>query len=164
MKKTIYLATLCLGFMMMVQRVNAQDYKWAAGLKFGGYESGVSGKYFFQSNTAIEGVLGFRANGVVLTGLYEIHQTAFNVDKLKFYYGFGAHLGSVGKGEYKLFTTSDRTYYDAQVLFGLDGVLGLEYLIPESPIGVSLDLNPRVELTRGPFFDIAPGLGIKYIF
>jgi hypothetical protein len=49
-------------------------------------------------------------------------------------------------------------------LIGVDGVLGLEYVIPKSPIAVSLDLNPRVELAKEPFFDIAPGLGVKYTF
>jgi hypothetical protein len=37
-------------------------------------------------------------------------------------------------------------------------------VIPNSPIAVSLDLNPRLEIATGPFFDIAPGLGIKYTF
>jgi hypothetical protein len=164
MKNITFILALCLGFTLFAQRSVAQDYKWAAGLKFGGYESGISGKYFMQSNVALEGILGFRSNGVVLTGLYEIHQPAFNVDKLKFYYGFGAHLGSMGKGEYRFFTSSDRQYYDAHLLLGVDGVLGLEFVIPQSPIAVSLDLNPRVELARGPFFDLAPGLGLKYIF
>lgn len=140
------------------------DYKWAAGLKFGGYENGISAKYFMQNNVAIEGILGFRSRGVVVTGLYEIYQHAFNVDKLRFYYGFGAHLGSVGSGPYRRFNGDDRIYNDAQILLGADGVLGLEYIIPKSPIAVSLDLNPRVELATGPFFDIAPGLGVKYTF
>lgn len=164
MKKTTYFLAICITFLLISQHGTAQDYKWAAGLKFGGYESGVSGKYFMQSNVALEGIVGFRNSGVVVTGLYEVHQPAFNLDKLKFYYGFGAHFGSVGRGENTLFTSMDRKYYDASLLVGADGVLGLEYVIPNSPIAVSLDLNPRVELARGPFFDIAPGLGVKYTF
>ena len=164
MKNTTYILAFCLAFLLVANRSNAQDYKWAAGLKFGGYESGISGKYFMQSNVALEGIIGFRNRGAVVTGLYEIHQTAFNVDNLKFYYGFGAHFGSVGRGENLFFTTAERKYYDASLLVGADGVLGLEYIIPKSPIAVSLDLNPRVELARGPLFDIAPGLGVKYIF
>ncbi|PJJ84279.1 hypothetical protein [Mucilaginibacter auburnensis] len=164
MKNTTYILIICLGFLLLSTRSNAQDYKWAAGLKFGGYENGVSGKYFMQSNVALEGILGFRNHGAVVTGLYEIHQPAFNVDKLKFYYGFGTHIGSVGSGAYRRFNGDDRIYNDPRLLLGADGVLGLEYIIPNSPIAVSLDLNPRVELATGPFFDIAPGLGIKYTF
>jgi len=164
MKKTVYLLSISFLFLLVNTKSNAQDYKWAAGLKFGGYESGVSGKYFMQSNRALEGIVGFRSHGVVVTGLYEIHQTAFKVESLKFYYGFGAHFGSTGRGENRLFINEDRKYYDARLLAGVDGVLGLEFIIPKSPIAVSLDLNPRVELATGPNFDIAPGLGVKYIF
>lgn len=164
MKNTTYILAVCIAFLFITTKSNAQDYKWAAGLKFGGYENGISGKYFMQSNVALEGILGFRNHGAVVTGLYEIHQPAFSVDKLKFYYGFGAHIGSVGTGPYRRFNGDDRIYNDPRLLLGADGVLGLEYIIPNSPIGVSLDLNPRVELATGPFFDIAPGLGLKYTF
>lgn len=145
-------------------RSNTQDYKTAVGLKFGGYENGISLKYFTTNTVALEGLIGFRQNGLVITGLYEIHQEAFGIPELKFYYGFGAHIGSVGKGTYKRFNGDDQVYNDTHLLLGADGALGLEYLIPKSPIAVSLDLNPRVELATGPFFDIAPGLGVKYTF
>ena len=140
------------------------SYQIAAGVKFGGYENGLSGKYFFKENTAIEAILGFRNHGVVLTGLYEIHQVAFNVPALKFYYGFGAHIGGIGSGTYRRFNGDTYVYTNNQILLGADGVIGLEYKIPNAPIAVSLDLNPRIELATGPFMDIAPGLGIKYTF
>ncbi|MGY3213273.1 hypothetical protein [Mucilaginibacter sp. HD30] len=164
MKRAFYILLTSLFLLFITTKSNAQDYKWAAGLKFGGYESGISGKYFMQSRVALEGIIGFRSHGVVLTGLYEIHQPAFSVDKLKFYYGFGAHFGSVGRRENIFFASAENKYYDATLLVGADAVLGLEYVIPKSPIAVSLDLNPRVELAKGPFFDIAPGLGVKYTF
>lgn len=162
MRKALYLIifSLCL---FISTTIKAQDYSTAVGLKFGGYENGISAKHFIQPNTALEGILGFRRGGVVITGLYEIHQPAFNVDKFKFYYGFGAHVGAIGKGRYRRFGADDEIYTKDQIMIGADGVLGLEYIIPESPIGISLDLNPRVEL-NGPFFDLAPGLGLKYTF
>ena len=171
MKKTIYqyLVTAALVFsgnQLCAQSTNAgtPTYQLAGGLKFGGYENGISGKYFFKENTAIEAVLGFRNHGVVLTGLYEIHQVAFNVPALKFYYGFGAHIGGIGSGTYRRFNGDTHVYPNNQILLGADGVIGLEYKILEAPIAISLDLNPRIELATGPFMDIAPGLGIKYTF
>ncbi|RFZ85931.1 hypothetical protein DYU05_10200 [Mucilaginibacter terrenus] len=163
MKKLTLLTFLLASLMFISSRVDAQDYKTAVGLKFGGYESGPSIKYFLDQSTALEGIIGIRNHGVVVTGLYELHQPAFNVAMLKFYYGFGAHVGSIGKGTYKTFG-NDQVYTDHHILLGADGVLGLEYKIPEAPIAVSLDLNPRVELATGPFFDLAPGLGLKYTF
>lgn len=169
MKKATYILFILTSFLFIAKRSDAQqasiqDYTIAGGLKFGGYENGISGKYFMDKSIAIEGILGFRNHGLVVTGLYEINQVAFNVPELKFYYGFGGHIGSVGQGNYRTFNGTDRYYNNAQLLLGGDGVLGLEYIIPSSPIAVSFDLNPRVELATGPFFDIAPGLGIKYIF
>ena len=149
---------------MISKQSNAQDYKTAVGVKFGGYENGISVKYFTTNIVALEGELGFRDNGVVITGLYEFHQEAFGVHELKFYYGAGAHIGAIGSGVYHRFNGDNQLYTKGQLLLGIDGVLGLEYIIPKSPIAVSLDLNPRAELATGPFFDIAPGLGIKYTF
>lgn len=162
MRKTLLLIISAFTLLFVANTAKAQDYSTAVGLKFGGYENGISVKHFTNESTALEGILGFRRGGLVITGLYEIHQPAFNTDKLKFYYGFGAHAGSVGAGKYKKLG-GDEVFEDSKLLIGADGVLGLEYVIPNSPIGVSLDLNPRVELA-GPFFDLAPGLGIKYTF
>jgi hypothetical protein len=162
--KKLLLFVLLFGVILFTGKTSqAQTYQFAAGLKFGGYENGISGKYFVSKDDALEGVLGFRSGGVVITGLYEINQTAFNVDALKFYYGFGAHIGSIGD-EYQRFGSSGRSFANNQLLLGADGVIGLEYMIPKAPIAVSLDLNPRLELASGPFFDLAPGLGVKYIF
>lgn len=163
--KKITLSTLIFSLLFLLSRnAKAQDsYQFAVGLKFGGYENGISAKYFMDNATSIEGVAGFRSGGVVFTGLYELNQEAFGVPALKFYYGAGAHVGAIGKGDYRRFG-NDEYYNSSHILLGVDGVLGLEYFIPKSPIAVSLDLNPRVELATGPFFDLAPGLGIKYAF
>ncbi|ASU35944.1 hypothetical protein [Mucilaginibacter xinganensis] len=164
MKKLLVCSFILASFLLISSRSNAQEYKTAVGLKFGGYENGISAKYFTTNDVALEGLLGFRSHGVVITGLYEIHQEAFGVKELKFYYGAGAHIGAIGSGLYRRFNGDDQYYNNSHILLGVDGVLGLEYVIPQSPIAVSLDLNPRAELATGPFFDIAPGLGIKYTF
>jgi hypothetical protein len=163
MKKFTFVALLLTSFLLLSKRSEAQDYKTAVGLKFGGFENGPSIKYFMDSNTALEGILGIRSHGLVITGLYEIHQQAFDVPKLKFYYGFGAHVGSVGSGVYKRYG-DDNYYNNSHILLGADGVIGLEYKLPDAPIAFSLDLNPRLEVATGPFFDLAPGLGLKYTF
>jgi hypothetical protein len=164
MKNLIVYASIIVSFLLISNQTKAQDYQTAVGLKAGGYENGLSVKYFTTKDVALEGILGLRDHGAVLTGLYEIHQEAFGVPELKFYYGAGAHIGAIGRGNYQTFAGSGQFYTKSQILLGADGVLGLEYFIPKSPIAISLDLNPRAELASGPFFDIAPGLGIKYTF
>jgi hypothetical protein len=169
MKKATYILFLLAAFLFVGKTSKAQEYvpnyQFAAGLKFGGYENGIAGKYFINSGTSIEGFLGLRSpHGLVITGLYELNVQIAHVEGLRFYYGAGAHIGSVGAGYYKRFNGDNEHYTSSQILLGLDGVAGVEYVIPQSPIAVSLDLNPRVELATGPFFDIAPGLGVKYCF
>ncbi len=168
MKKTTIFLFILGAFLLIGKSSKAQDYtpnyQFALGLKFGGYENGISGKYFMDKSTSLEGILGFRDHGLVVTGLYELNQQAFGVEGFRFYYGIGAHIGAVGAGYYRRFNGDNVFYNNSQILLGIDGVIGLEYVIPKSPIAVSLDLNPRIELATGPFFDIAPGLGVKYCF
>lgn len=164
MKKTIISCFIGVIALLFTLKLEAQSYDFDAGLKFGGYENGFSFKYNYKPNVDLEGVFGFRNHGVVITGLYEIHSNAFDVNGLRFYYGAGAHLGGTGNGEYHTFSGNDQLFVKSNLLLGADGVVGFEFLIPQSPIAVSLDLNPRIELTSGPFFDISPGLGLKYTF
>lgn len=162
--KKICLSLLFLSAILFFGKTaNAQSYQTAAGLRFS-YERGLSIKYFTDPTTALEGVLGFRTKGAVITGLWEKHLPAFNVAELKFYYGFGGHIGGVGKGGYHVNNGDYEVYNSSSPLLGADGVIGLEYVIPDSPIAVSLDLDPRIEIFRGPIFNLEPSLGIKYAF
>ncbi|RYY30405.1 MAG: hypothetical protein EOP41_00650, partial [Sphingobacteriaceae bacterium] len=97
MKKIFLNLILIFTVAFCAETASAQSYQTAAGLRFS-YESGPSVKYFATPNVAVEGVLGFREKGLVVTGLAEIHQTAFDVEGLKFYYGGGVHIGGVGAG------------------------------------------------------------------
>ena len=54
MKKTIYCLVILFSFLLISNQSNAQDYKTALGLKFGGYENGISVKYFTLRNVALE--------------------------------------------------------------------------------------------------------------
>jgi len=163
MKKFPVLLLLLTLLLIFSKRSSAQDYQLAVGLKFS-YEFGPTVKYFIDKDAALEGELGLRSHGVVFTGLWEKHIQAFDVEKLKFYYGFGAHIGGVGAGTYSRFNGDDINYTQNTILAGADGVVGLEYIIPQSPIGVSVDLNPRLEFGNGPYFDLSPAIGLKYIF
>ena len=74
MKKISFIAFILCSFLLIANRSQAQDYKTAVGLKFGGYENGFSVKHFLDQGTALEGILGIRSHGAVLTGLYELHR------------------------------------------------------------------------------------------
>lgn len=161
MKKQIYLLATIFTLLITGLAAHAQDYKSAAGLKFGPFEIGPSYKYFFDKDRAGEAIVGFRDGGAVVTGLYEIHVPVFNVDKLKFYYGGGAHLGAITAGTYN----DGRDYYaNDRLKIGVDGLIGLEYMVPKSPIVIGVDLDPRIEFATGSVFDIGPALNLRYAF
>lgn len=151
MKKLISILSLAI---LLVAAADAQDYKTALGFRLGLY-NGITVKHFISRNSALEGLLSTRWSGFEITGLYEIHHEAFNVDKLKWFYGAGAHVGFYGS-----------SYPGGSVtVLGVDGILGLEYSFDEIPINVGLDWKPSINLLGySHFFGDGAALSIRYTF
>jgi hypothetical protein len=132
--------------------VNAQDYKTGVGLR-GGTAWGLTIKHFVSNKSAFEGFLYAYNHGFNVTGLYEIHNKAFDVDNLKWYYGFGAHVGTYNEADINDF------------VLGVDGVLGIEYSFTEAPINIGLDWNPYFNIIGNTGFSPESGaISIRYIF
>ncbi len=160
--KLIALVGLVLGLNMSA---SAQaNYNTAVGLRLGGYENGLSLKHFIASDTALEGILGFRPGVFVVTGFYEKHATAFAEPSLTWFYGAGAHIGGISEDRYYKAYGRNRYYGDGGILLGADGILGLEWQVPDIPVSISADLHPRLELARGPYLDLEAALTFRYTF
>jgi len=135
-------------------------YNRGIGGRFG-VANGITYKHFINDGHAIEGILNFQGNRnfsiFKLLGLYEIHQPVnlVDVEGLRWYYGFGAGLGSY---RYK-------DVDDSGLAWSFDAVIGLDYKIPAAPINLSLDWKPTMELTpeSGVRFD-GIGLSIRFVF
>lgn len=142
----------------------ASSYTTSIGIRFGGYESGLSIKHFIKKGVAIEGIIstGWLYHGTRITGLYEVHKAINGAPGLSFFYGGGAHVGFYnrsywyngkcdgGRYEYK------GNWYDCdgnRLTIGIDGILGLEYNFAEIPFTIGLDIKPSVDLFgRGSHF------------
>jgi len=127
----------------------AQDYNNGIGIR-GGYYNGLTFKHFISSGSALEGLLfsSVGRGGFELTGLYEKHKNAFDVDRLNWYYGGGAHIG----------------FYDMNVV-GIDFILGIEYNISEIPVNIGLDWKPSFDIIGdSQFWGDGAALSIRYIF
>ena len=165
MKKSILLFMLIFLFSGLAM---AQSYDFAIGIRSGG-TSGLTLKKNYGAS-AIEGIVGFWHDGFSVTGLWEKNKMAFNEPGFNWYYGFGGHLavygdnfdGKAGPSWYH----HPHEFDGSDLGLGVDGIVGLEYKIPEVPIAVSLDLKPYLEVLTngGAFFSVDPGLGVKVAF
>jgi hypothetical protein len=138
---------------------SAQEYKTGVGLR-GGFSNGLTIKHFLGERNAIEGIIATRWKGVDITGLYELHNRAFEVEHLNWYYGFGAHVGF-----YDGSNTTWGTYGTSYTIVGIDGILGIEYSFSEAPINIGLDWKPAINVIGdNHFWGDGGALSIRYIF
>lgn len=145
----------------IISLTNAQDYKTGIGLR-AGYPAGLTLKHFLNKTASFEGLLSTRWRGFELTGLYEVNKRAFDIDRLNWFYGFGAHVGFWnGKYTYDYWGT----YGDQYTVVGIDGILGLEYNFKEIPVNLGLDWKPAFNITgyTGFWYD-GVALSLRYIF
>jgi len=155
MKKIALLILITLFFIV---ESKAQDYNTGIGLR-GGWGTGLTIKHFIGTNKAVEGILDSRWHGIGITGLYEIHTRAFDVDRLNFYYGIGGHIG-FWDGYYSHW--GDNMNY---TVVGIDGILGLEYNFKEIPFNLSLDWKPAFNIAGYTgFWGDGGAISIRYIF
>jgi hypothetical protein len=137
---------------------NAQDYKTGLGLRLG-TGTGFTVKHFINTRSAIEGLLLTRWHSFDITGLYEIHDQAFDVDNLRWFYGFGAHIGFYN-GDYAEWGVPGSTY----TVLGVDGVIGLEYSFDDAPINLGLDIKPALNFIGYTGFWADFAFSVRYIF
>lgn len=139
------------------------------GIRVGGLSSGVSGKYFFKDQVAVEGIVGtnFGRRGFHLTGLYEIHAETLGVPGLQWFYGAGAHIGAY-KGRYyhdRRYKKYDDSFNKTLITVGIDGIVGLDYQITEIPVSVGIDFKPFLDVNQDGLFLLPDGaLTVRYTF
>jgi hypothetical protein len=156
MKKFLAIITIAVLFTAIA---GAQDYRNGIGLR-GGLYNGLTFKHFLGGNSAVELIGSTRWSGFEITGLYEIHNRAFDVDRLNWYYGIGAHVGF-----YNGDNTNWGTAGTAYTVVGVDGILGLEYNFTELPINISLDWKPAFNfIGYSHFWGDGGALSIRYIW
>ena len=137
----------------------AQDYTTGIGIR-GGYFNGLTVKHFVSNQAALEGIFTSRWRGFQVTGLYEIHNQAFNTPRLNWYYGFGAHIGFWDGNE-----TNWGNRGDNYTVLGIDGILGMEYNFTEIPINIGIDWKPSRNLIGySGFWGDGGALSVRYIF
>lgn len=115
------------------------QYKTGIGARLG-FFNGISVKHFLNDRNALEGIVSFRWDGFVITGLYEWQKPFPDVRNLDWFIGVGAHIGFWGEGKYYW------EPYQSHTIIGADFIIGLEYTFEEVPISLSLDWKPAFNL------------------
>lgn len=137
--------------------LQAQPYQTGLGLR-GPLGNGITLKGFISEKSALEGIMAFRYGGFNFTGLYEIHQNAFDVDNLFWFYGGGGHIGTWENAPW----WDDRNSRTAVI--GLDGILGIEYTFEDIPITASVDFKPAFNLVGDTgFWPDGGGISVRYL-
>ncbi|MFO8234207.1 MAG: hypothetical protein R6U04_02210 [Bacteroidales bacterium] len=155
MKKIIILSI----FLLAGTFAFSQSYNTGVGVR-GAFASGITIKHFVKDNAAFEGIVSGGTWGMDITGLYEIHARAFDVDRLNWYYGGGAHIAQ-WNNDYPHIADGDGN----NVVVGLDGILGLEYYIEEIPFTISADWKPVFNLIGYTgFWGYGGAISIRYTF
>lgn len=169
MKRTA-IAFILIFFSALV--LEAQPYKFGIGLR-GGFTNGVSGKYFFKEENAVEGIFTSRYRGFTITGLYEIQKNT-TIENLSWFYGIGGHLATYDSyyyygynkfNSYKYKGVYYTTRYSEPVtVLGVDAILGLEYQFEGFPITLGIDTKPYFDILGRSenFFDTS--FTIRYVF
>ena len=155
---------IALSFVVITAAASAQkmalgyDYKTAVGVKV--YPAAITAKTFIKQNVSLEGLAYFWNYGTRLTGLYEINGDITGAQGLKWYVGLGAHIGFWSDKWKNKYPTRD-----GGVMFGVDGVLGLDYKIKGAPVNVSLDWQPSFNFIGYNYFEGGwGGLAVRYAF
>jgi hypothetical protein len=156
MKKIILTLTLVI---FIYAYASAQDYNTGVGLRLG-FSNGLTVKHFLSQRSAVEGLLVTRWRGFEITGLFEAHNQAFDMERLNWYFGGGGHIG---------FWNGDNTNWGHTgtnyTVIGIDGILGIEYNLSEVPINLSLDWKPAFNLSGYTgFWGDGGALSIRYTF
>ena len=142
MKKFLAMVAL----MVATLTASAQEYDWAVGVRGGGF-SGLTAKKNNGSN-ALEFGLSFGGGYINVDGVFLLQQPVINED-FHLYYGGGAYVNLISN----------------YVGVGVEGVVGLEYKIPNVPLAVSLDYRPAFNIVGYTGFNFNNvGLGVKYCF
>jgi len=162
MKLTRFITTI--SFLLITYLANTQatteqytsPYKKAIGFKLN--PGAISYRSFYTRNKAVEGIGFISLDGFQLTILNEKFTPFANAENLTWYMGYGGHF-NLWSERYKLNNPSK----SAGVAVGIDGMLGLDYKLKNTPINLSVDIQPAFNFVGASYFDLGwGGIGIRY--
>jgi hypothetical protein len=163
---------------LLIILIISSAFLWGqSGTRQVGLRTGVRSGIYYQvtgdagnAEIGYNALLSFNNNGLQLTGLRIVYETALNdiSPDLYFAWGYGGHIGFVYTDHLGYFGETYRFQRERFCpVIGADGWVAAEYRFRDIPLNVSLNLKPYVELTIPSFVKIMPvdiGISISYVF
>lgn len=152
--------------------VLAQSPEKAIGIR-AGVTPGIEYRVFSGDLISYKALLSTRQRGLQFTGMKEFHNPeAFDfVDDFTFIYGFGAHIGFESWNVYHYPNPLYPDYWERErrtgPVAGLDGLLAVEYTVPQIPLVGGIEVKPYFNLFGRNFFQLVPydfAFTVKYTF
>jgi hypothetical protein len=159
MKKLFFLCITLLVWNIVangqVQSASTQTYgKFGAGFIVG-EPTGISWKYRFSHENALEGAVGFLPdNGYRVNMDYLWHTHPFSNERFGLDYGAGIAMGPGRTVESQ----------GQDIGFGVRGVAGLNFLIPNAPIDLFMEAAPIMVLSPTSKLGVDAGFGMRMYF
>ena len=170
MKKILIFSFFLALFALFSNPAAAQlNNEQAIGLRFGSSQ-GLNYRYTLAQDRAVEGLLSIQSNSTSkrfrLTGLYE-HFYDLS-DDFQWYWGYGGSIGSYTRKSYTRVNENGNTDFipsSSALALSVDGVAGIQYIIPETPLGLTLDIKPTFDFLQSSSIQILNfGFSIRYLF
>lgn len=149
--------------------VFSQYYHKEIGIR-GGYSSGITFRINLEESTSYEAQMSYRQDGGIFTIFRQKH-LEMGMDKggnWEFLYGMGAHTGFYFTDSYRIFY--QEIYYGETIftpVFGVDGYVGIEYLLQHAPVSFGITYQPFMEISLRQLFSINLwdfGFHVRYRF
>jgi len=158
--KKLFSASLVAAAILFAQTSFAQ-YKTALGVRLSSstamVNNSISLKHFLTESTAVEALFSF-GDPLALGALLEVHKP-LSTEGLQWFYGGGGYLG------FEKVYDPNRKVNDTEVNFGAMGVLGLDYKFANTPLNLSLDWKPELNLVSDITFEAAAiGFTVRFVF
>ena len=134
-------------FVASVLSCSGQKYITATGARIGSNHLGLSLQQRVLKQTTIESIITMNSSEARLTALLEQHQKILG-RRLNIYLGVGAHVGAKNK---------------IGTLYGVDGILGLEYKMMLSRLNLSFDFQPAYHINSEDGFNIRSGITLRKV-
>jgi len=159
--KKLTLLCILLSSIYFTNEATAQSNQ-AIGLRLGPY-LGVTYQAPLSNEAVLELIFATRYRGIAFTALYEVHKDSFDVEGLQWYYGGGGHIG------FYQYYAGHPYWHDenpgSTAIIGVDGILGIEYFIPNAPVQLSLDWKPNFNFVGYSGFEGDNGaLSVRFTF